>query len=52
VRVKLVETGEPSEDVELQIKIIDEGVGIPKADLPNIFSPFFKSSDPSAPNMS
>lgn len=34
-----------SSEVELQIKVIDTGVGIPKADLPNIFKPNFKSSE-------
>jgi signal transduction histidine kinase len=44
VRVKLIEMS-GSSDVELQIKVIDTGVGIPKADLPNIFKPNFKSSE-------
>ena len=34
-----------SSEVELQIKVIDSGIGIPKADLPNIFKPNFKSSE-------
>lgn len=44
VRLKLIDTCEPT-DVELQIEVIDQGIGIPEADLPNIFKPYFKSTD-------
>jgi len=46
----LIEVDQSSDDIELQIKVIDEGIGIPKEDLPNIFNPFFKSSDPAVLN--
>ena len=45
VRIKLKEA-KSSDDVELQVEVIDTGIGIPETELPYIFQPYFKSTDP------
>jgi len=36
--------GAPTHAEEVQIKVIDRGVGIPSSDLPHIFDPFFRGA--------
>ena len=47
VRLKLLEL-DHSNEVELQIEVVDSGVGISETELPYIFLPYFKSTDPAS----
>lgn len=45
VRLKLFE-GSQTDLVDLHIEVVDYGIGIPETELPYIFQPYFKSTDP------
>jgi signal transduction histidine kinase len=45
VKLKLANVA-PPDNIELLIEVTDSGIGISEHDLPTIFTPYFKTTDP------